>query len=75
MREADTEGHTGCDSTDGKRAEQADPQTQRVGSWLSGAGGRDGVDANEDGVPFWGDESVLRLDRTVAQHGEYPQNQ
>ena len=23
-READTEGHTGCDSTDGKRPEQAD---------------------------------------------------
>ena len=23
MREADTEGHTGCDSTDGKRPEQA----------------------------------------------------
>ena len=39
VKEADTEGHTGCDSTDGKRAEQADPQTQRVGSWLSGAGG------------------------------------
>ena len=38
MREADTEGHTGCDSTDGKRAEQGDPETQRVGSWWSGAG-------------------------------------
>ena len=75
MREADTEEHTGCDSTDGKRPEQAGPQTQRVGSWLSGAGGGDGVDANEDGVSFWGDESVLRLDRTVAQHSECPQNQ
>ena len=52
MKEADTEGHTGCDSTDGKRPEQAGPQTQRVGSWLSGAGGWDGVDANEDGVSF-----------------------
>ena len=29
MREADTEGHTGCDATDGKRPEQANPQTQR----------------------------------------------
>ena len=28
MREADTEGHSGCDPTDGKRPEQADPQTQ-----------------------------------------------
>ena len=27
VTEADT-GHTGCDSTDGKRPEQADPQTQ-----------------------------------------------
>ena len=26
-----------CDSTDGKRAEQADPETQGVGSWLSGS--------------------------------------
>ena len=25
VREVDTEGHTGCDSTDGKRPEQADP--------------------------------------------------
>ena len=70
MGEADTEEHTGCDSTDGKR-----PHTQRVGSWLSGAGGGDGVDANEDGVSFWGGESVLRLDRTVAQHSECLQNQ
>ena len=28
MREADTRGHTGCDSTDGKCPEQADLQTQ-----------------------------------------------
>ena len=48
MREADTEGHTGCDSTDGKRAEQGDPETQRVGSWWSGA--REGV-----GVTAYGD--------------------
>ena len=41
VREADT-GHTGCDSTDGKRPEQADPQTQRVGSWLLGAWGEEG---------------------------------
>ena len=41
VREADT-GHAGCDSTDGKRPEQADPQTQRVGSWLLGAWGEEG---------------------------------
>ena len=35
-RAADT-GHAGCDSTGGKCPEQADPRTQRVGSWLSGA--------------------------------------
>ena len=34
VRGADTEGHTGRDSADGKRAEQADPQRQR--SWLPG---------------------------------------
>ena len=32
----------GRDSIDGKRPEQADPHTQENGSWLSGAGGRDG---------------------------------
>ena len=41
---------TGCDSTDGKCPEQADPQTQRVGSWLSGAGARNGVTADGDRV-------------------------
>ena len=40
VRDADAEGRTGCDSTDGKRAEQADPLTDRVGSWWSGAGER-----------------------------------
>ena len=55
MREADTEGHTGCDSTDGKRPEQADPQTQKVGSWLSGAGGGEGGDGDGDRVSFEGD--------------------
>ena len=35
VREAGTEGHTGCDSTDGKRPEQADPQTQ----WFPGCQG------------------------------------
>ena len=34
-----TKGHRVCDSTDGKRQEQANPQAQRVGSWLSGVGG------------------------------------
>ena len=53
MREADTEGRTGCDSTDGKRPEQADPQTQRVGSWWSGAGEGMGVTADgEIGFPL-----------------------
>ena len=46
MREADTEGHTGCDSTDGKRPEQADPHTQRVGS------GRRRVTADGEGASF-----------------------
>ena len=55
MREADTEGHTGCDSTDGKRAKQADPQTQGVGSWLSGAGAGGWRDVDGDGVSPWGD--------------------
>ena len=50
MRDAETEGHTGCASTDRKRAEQADPQTQRVGSWWSGAGARDGVTADGNRV-------------------------
>ena len=54
VREEDT-GQTGCDSTDGKRPEQADPQTQRVGSWLSGAGGGDGGDSDGDRVSFEGD--------------------
>ena len=38
VREAETEGHAVCDSTDGKRPEQANAQTQRVGSWWSEAG-------------------------------------
>ena len=38
VREADTEGHTGWDAMDGKRPEQAHPQTQSAGFWLSGAG-------------------------------------
>ena len=39
----DTEGHMGRDSTDGKRPEPADPQTQRVGSWLPRRRGTWGV--------------------------------
>ena len=35
--QADT-GHTGCDSTNGKRPEHANPQRQKVGSWLSAEG-------------------------------------
>ena len=31
VREADIEGHTGCDSTHGKRLEQVDPQTEKLG--------------------------------------------
>ena len=43
----------GCDPMDGKRPEQADPQTQRVGSWLSGAG--EGVVLGMDcsGIKRW----------------------
>ena len=37
-----------CDSIDERRPEQADPQGQRVGSWLSGGG-------EGDGASFWGD--------------------
>ena len=33
MREADTEGHTGWGAMDGKRPEQAHPQTER---WTGG---------------------------------------
>ena len=36
QREADTEGHTVWDAMDGKRPEQAHPQT--VSSWLSEEG-------------------------------------
>ena len=53
VREADTEGHTECDTTNGKCPEQADPQTQRVGSWLSGAGER--IGDRGDRASFWGD--------------------
>ena len=39
---------------DGKRPGQADPQGQRVGSWLSGLGeGRGRITDNGDGLP-WG---------------------
>ena len=51
----DTEGHTGCDSIDGKRPEQADPQTERMDSWLPGVGEGVGVTAHGDGISFWGD--------------------
>ena len=44
-----------CDSTDGKRPEQANAQTQRVGSWWSGAG--------EEVVFLLGCWKVLELDR------------
>ena len=52
MREADTEGHTVWDSMDGKHPEQAQPQTQRVDSWLSGAGEAMGVTTDGDGASF-----------------------
>ena len=54
VREADTEGHAGCDSTDGKCPEQTDPQTQRVDSWLSGTGKGVGVTGHGGGA-FFGD--------------------
>ena len=66
MREADTEGHTGCDSTDGKHPELADPQTQGVGSWLSGDGG-EGV-LMRTGY-FWGEWKVLEgTEVVVVEH-------
>ena len=46
-----------CDSIDGKRPEQANPQTQRVDSSLSGAGERMGVTADGDGASF----GVMRM--------------
>ena len=49
MREADTEGHTGCDSTDGKRAEKADPQNE----WVPGCQELEqGVGVTADGGGF-----------------------
>ena len=58
MREAGT-GHTGCDSTDGTRAGQADPQTRRLGSWWSGWGGNRSV-ANGNRASFGGYENILK---------------
>ena len=52
VTEADT-GHTGCDSTDGKRPEQADPQTWRVGSWWSGAGKGAVLGMDCSGIKRW----------------------
>ena len=40
VTEVDTEGHIGCDSADGKRPEQDDPQTQRVVPGCQGPGRR-----------------------------------
>ena len=50
----ETEGHTVCDSIDGKRPEQANPETQRVSSWLSRAGEGDGGDCWWGWGFFWG---------------------
>ena len=36
---SDTEGHTGCDSTEGKRPEQVDPQSQSGILVVRGRGG------------------------------------
>ena len=53
-----------CDSIYMKRPEQANPQGQRVHSWLPGAGGEGWrVTAHGDGVSSLGDENVLELDR------------
>lgn len=52
-----------CGPTDGKRPEKANPQTQRVGSWLPGA---------EEGVGLLlGSRNVLKLVVMVAQNCEY----
>ena len=53
MREADTEGHTGCDSTDAKRPEQPHPQTQS--EFMVVGAGKGGMGVTVIGVSFWGD--------------------
>ena len=51
-----------CDSIDGKCPEEANPQTQGVGSWLSGD--REGMESDCSwGRGFlWGHENILELD-------------
>ena len=52
MTEADTEGHTGCDSTGGKHPEQAGPQSEWVpGGHGDGEGLRGPADG--DGASLW----------------------
>ena len=54
LSERSRQTDTRWDSTDGKRPDQEDPQTQRVGSWLSGA--REGVKM----TAYWGfNDNVL----------------
>ena len=54
LREADTEGHTVCDSMDGKRPEQAHPQRQNGLLGVRGCG-EDGVTADREEVSSWDD--------------------
>ena len=52
-----------CDSIDGKRPEQANPQTQRVGLWFSGLGRGVRVSAIGHLMFLGGDDNVLKLER------------
>ena len=61
VKKTDTEGHTGCDATDWKRPEQADPQTGSVFLVVRGWGRRWKVTADGDGASLRSDRSFLEL--------------
>ena len=70
LRETDTEGHTVCDSMDGKCPDQTHPQRQTVGSWLSGAG--EGGTADDDRILFWSDGKFWNwMIVPLAQESDY----
>lgn len=59
-----SKGHTVSDSIHMKCPEKADPQRQKLGAWVSGAGEREewGVTTKGCGISFEGDEeNVLKL--------------
>lgn len=73
MKEADTERHTGYDSTDRKCPGQADPQTQRS-SGRQGLGWQQvGVAADGNGL-LWGLCNILEPEVMFAHHGECTEN-